>query len=277
MYALFLPRRLGRGAALVAATVAVAVFLCPATAFSEDGVNTADEPTRVETAPSVLQDVERDALLARAQSLEALGDYLWTNNLTEWRAKLRAYELRKVAGLLVADARAGLDLAQTPEERAAARLKLDIVTATSSVLDGAADRISATRGERRRLRILALDLSHEAWVVFRRNDLILPEGDGIIPGRLFKEHQPPANPSERAYLRVPRHDYITYKGGAVDTDVLEARFSAEVPRVVRPVPEKDLYYNQGALTLSPLDNSYRSRRIWWSPPHEELAWRVQEW
>jgi hypothetical protein len=259
MYALFLPRRPGRAVAFLAAAIAVAAFACPAPAASEDGANTADRPTEVTTAQDAIQDVEHDALLARAQSLEALGDYLWTNNLSASRARQRAYELRKVAGLLVRDAQAEVDRAQTPEERAAAELRLDIVTATSSVLDGAAD------------------LSHEAWIVFRRNELRLPEGEEIVPGRLFKEHEPPAHPSERAYLRVPKRDYLTYKLGAVDTDVLETRFFEKVPRVVKPVPEEDLYYNQGALTLSPLDECYRSRRIWWSPPPEELAWRVQEW
>jgi hypothetical protein len=221
--------------------------------------------------------VEQDALLARAQSLETLGHYLWTNNLSASRARLRAYELRKVASALVRDARLELDRAETPDERAAATLRLEIVTATSKLFNVAADRISATRGERRRLRILALDLSHDAWVVFRRNGLSLPEGEEVVPGELFKEHQPAKVPSERAYLRAPKKDYLTYRGGAVDTDVLERRFLAEVPRVVKPVPEKDFYYNQGALTLSPLDYSYRSLRIWWSPPPEELAWKVQEW
>jgi hypothetical protein len=277
MYATSLPRRPGRGIAVLAAAIAVAAFLCPADAASGELTNTADQPAATAPEPGGLQDVEQEALLARAQSLETLGNYLWTNNLSASRARLRAYELRKVASALVRDARLQLDRAETPDALAAASLRLEIVSSTSELLNVAADRISATRGERRRLRILALDLSHDAWVVFRHNELSLPEGEEVVPGQLFKEHLPAKVPSERAYLKPPARDYLTYKRGAVDTDVLERRFLAEVPRVVKPVPEEKVYYNQGALTLSPLDYSHRSLRIWWSPPPEELAWKVQEW
>lgn len=277
MHALSLPRRPGLAIALSAAAVAVAVFLFSAPAACDDGADTASQPVEAVPSPDSLQDVVHDALLARAQSLEALGNYLWTNNLSDTAAKLRAFELRKVAGVLVKGARVQVDLAQTPDERAVAAAKLEVVMTTSELLNEAADRISAARGERRKLRILALDLSHEAWIVVRHNDLSMPEGEEIVPGRLFKEHQPPANPKERAYLRKPGKDYLTYKRGAVDTDVLERQFFQKVPLVVEPLPEKDLYYSEGALTLSPLDHSYRSLRIWWSPPSEELAWKVQEW
>ena len=277
MCALSFPRRPGRLVAALAAGLAAAAFLCLPPAASGDTPAASDQPAAVPHFNDQLHDVEHDALLARAQSLESLGQYLWTNNMSASRARLRAWELRQMANLLVRDAREELERAGTSEERAASERRLEIITGTSVVLGEAADRISMTRGVRRKLRVLALDLSREAWHVVRRNDLRLLDDALLVPGRLFKENEPASHPRERALLREPAVDYLTYNRGAVDSDVLERRTFERVSRAVEPVPEEAFYYSEGAITLSPLDRDFRSQRIWWSPPPEELAWRVEQW
>jgi hypothetical protein len=276
MYSFVLPRLPGRYlGALVLGGVMVAVLVsAPAASFDKS-------PAAVQAAevsPSTdLAEVQREALLARAKSLEALGHYLWTNNLSESRARYRASELREVARVLLGEAQRDVEGAGTPEEQSAAQKRLEVITATSVLLEDVADRIAKTRGTRRKLRVLGLELSRQAWTLVRRNDLPTDDGDAMSPGRLFRENQPPGHPSERAYLKKTRKDYLTYGGGAVETDVLERRFFEAVPRQKGPVPEEDLYYSEGALTLSPLYGDYRSQRIWWTPPPEELAWKVEQW
>lgn len=276
MHSFVLPRFPGRsvGALVLGGAMAAVLVFAPA-AFGDNGgaaVNISEVP------PSDgLEAVERDALLARAQSLEALGHYLWTNNLSESRARYRASELRKVARLLLGDARRDVRSAETAEEQTAAQRRLDVVTTTSVLFEDVADRIAKTRGMRRKLRILGLELSRQAWTLVRRNDLPISNDDDLSPGRLFKENQPPAHPRERAYLKETGKDYLTYNRGALDTDALERAFDARVPRRKAPVSDEELYYGEGALTLSPLDRDYRSLRIWWTPPSEELAWRVEQW
>jgi hypothetical protein len=111
----------------------------------------------------------------------------------------------------------------------------------------------------------------------RRNDLPVADDDDLSPGKLFKEHQPPDHPRARAYLKETDADYLTYNRGAVETDVLERLFFTRTPRQKEPVAEEELYYSEGALTISPLDRDYRSARIWLTPPPEELAWTVEQW
>ncbi len=275
VYPLSLPRPYGRAAAALAIGLVMAVFAHPpASAKNLEAEGRAVEPGQLENK---LAEIEHDLLLARAVSLESMGRYVWTHNLSAFQARARAAELREVAGLLMSQARAALAAAGTAEEMAAATLRLELVSRTSAALDEAADRLSQTRGVRRKQRILALDLSRDSWIVFRRNELILPKGAEIVPGGLFKENEPAAAPREKALLEEPDRDFLTYKRGAIDTDVLVERFHRRVPRIVTPVPESDLYYDEGALALSPLDKDHRSAGIWWSPPPEELAWRVEQW
>jgi hypothetical protein len=179
--------------------------------------------------------------------------------------------------LLVGDAKRDLQIAGTHDEETAAQRRLEVVTDTSHLLEDVANRIAKTRGTRRKLRILGLELSRQAWTLVRRNDLPVVEDDSMSPGRLFKENQPAGSPSERAYLKPTKKDYLTYSRGAVDTDFLERRFFTRVPRKKSPVPEEDYLYAEGALTLTPLDLSYESQRIWWHRPPDELAWRVEQW
>ena len=276
MYRFVLPRFPGRTVGvLVLGGMIAAVCVSSAAAHGEDG-NPAVQVAELSPSEN-LPDVERDALLARAQSLEVLGHFLWTNNLSESRARYRASELREVARVLLGDARSDVKNAETPEKQTAAQRRLEVLTVTSVLLEDVADRIAKTRGTRRKLRILGLELSRQAWTLVRRNDLPVSEDDDLSPGRLFKEHQPPGHPRMRAYLEETDRDYLTYNRGAVETDVLERRFFARTPRQKGPVSEEELYYGEGALTLSPLDRDYRSLRIWWTPPPEELAWTVEQW
>lgn len=277
MFMLCLPRPRGRAVGASAIGVMMAAFLFAIPAICEGGVDAASQSAVVPSIKDAVRDGEQDALLARAQSLEALGLYLWTNNLSESRARQRAFELRSVARLLYDDAKLDVGNAETDEEQTVAQRRLEVVGETSTILEDVADKISKTRGTRRKIRILALELSRQAWTVVRNNNLQISDEDPVVPGQLFKDNQLPADPSMKAALREPRKDYLTYMRGALDTDVLELRFYERTPRCVRSVPEEDLYYNQGALTLSPLDDSYRSKRIWWSPPAEELAWVVEQW
>jgi hypothetical protein len=276
MYTHFLPLIPGRTVgALVLGGLLAAVFVFAPAACGGEGPPS-DLAAEV-TPPPAAEEAEREALLARAQSLEALGHFLWTNNLSASRARYRASELRRVARLLVGDAKKGLRSAVTADEETAAQRRLEVVTDTSSLLEDVADQIAKTRGTRRKLRILGLELSRRAWTLVRRNDLPVVEDDSMSPGRLFKENQPPACPSERAYLKATKKDFLTYKRGAVETDVLERRFFTRLPRVKRPIPEEEFLYAEGALTLTPLDLSYESQRIWWQRPPDELAWRVEQW
>lgn len=271
-----LPRYPGRIIAVLTVGLAMAAFFYGPPALGEDG-EVPNQTVEVESSDDTALEAERVALLARAESLESLGHYLWTNNLSASQVRVRAYELRQLANLLVIEAERDLEAAKTSEERTAASARLAVIKDTSVILGEAADRISMTRGVRRKLRILALDLSRKAWLVFRRNELELPEDAPVIPGQLFKENEPSSAPSDRAYLEEPERDYISYSRGAVETDVLEARFFERVPRIPKPLPEEELYNKEGALTLSPLDSDYRSLRIWWSKPAEELAWVVEQW
>lgn len=276
MYSFFLPRVPGRFVgALVLGGAMAAVLVLALAVFCNAGA--AANLTGKVSSSTNLDEVERKALLARAQSLEALGHYLWTNNLSESRARYRASELRKVARMLIGDAREDLKSATTPEDQDAAQRRLEVITSTSVILEDIADRIAKTRGTRRKLRILGLELSRQAWTLVRQNDLPVVKDDSMSPGRLFKDHQPPSHPSQRAYLRETKRDLLSYGRGAAETDVLERRFLARTPRVKKPVPEEEIYYSEGALTLSPLDRGRRSMRIWWTPPPEELAWVVEQW
>jgi hypothetical protein len=276
MYRFALPRFPGRNlGVLVLGGAIAAVFVFSPAAHGEDG-NLAVQAAEVSPSEDLL-DVERDALLARAQSLEALGHFLWTNNLSESKARYRASELREVARVLLSDARSDVKSAETPEEQTAAQRRLEVLTTTSALLEDVADRIAKTRGTRRKLRILGLELSRQAWTLVRRNDLPVSEDGDLSPGRLFKDNQPPDHPRTRAYLKETDRDYLTYNRGAVETDVLERRFFMRTPRQKGPVSEEELYYSEGELTLSPLDRDSRSLRIWWTPPPEELAWTVEQW
>lgn len=277
MYLLCLPRLPGRTVRVLAVGVTMAACFFSSPAMCGDEIYAAGQSTGVPSIRDAVRETEHDALLARAQSLEALGQYLWTNNLSESRARQRAFELREVARLLQGNAKLGVSSAETEEEQSAAERRLEVVSETTLILEDVADRISKTRGTRRKIRILGLELSREAWTVVRRNDLEISEDGPMVPGQLFKQNQLPADPRQRASLREPKREYLTYNRGALDTDALERRFFERTPRLVRPLSEEDLYYAEGALTLSPLDDDYRSRRIWWSPPAEELAWTVEQW
>jgi len=277
MYMLCLPRIPGGTARTIAVVAVVAALFCFVPASL--GAQTESDPVGSLTAPA--QDetptMEEKALLARASSLEVLGQFLWKANLSASRARLRAEELRLVARALVGRAEMDLSGAETEEELEEATKALEIVRSTHSILNAAADRLSATRGTRRKIRILALELSREALHVVRENGLRVSEDQPLRPGRLFKDNPPAASPRERALLKEPDRDFLTYNRGAMNTRELVARHERRKPREIRPVPEEKLYYSEGALTLSPLDRDYRSKRIWWSKPPEELAWKVEQW
>jgi hypothetical protein len=276
MYLLCLPRIPGGAARAIAVAAVIAALFCFVPAFcgaqSEPDAASVNPPEQGE-----IPTLEEKALLARASSLEVLGQFLWKANLSASRARLRAEELRLVARALIGRAEVDLSDARTEEELREATKALEIVRGTRSILNEAADRLSATRGTRRKIRILALELSREALHVVRENGLPVSQDQSVSPGRLFKDNPPAASPRERALLREPERDFLTYKRGAINTRELVARHERRKPREIRPVPEEELYYSEGALTLSPLDRDYRSKRIWWSKPPEELAWKVEQW
>jgi hypothetical protein len=277
MYKLSLPANSGGGVCFMAlaAAVAAAIYVsspawCAQSASDPAGAGIA-------TLQEELQKAEEIALLARAQSLEVLGQYLWETNLSASRTRSRAAELRRVARVLLNEAREDLDRADSKEELALAARRLEIVQCTSSILEDVADRLERTRGTRRKIRILGLELSRHAWTLVRDNALPLEDDLPVLPGQLFKDHPPGASPREHALLKDPDQDFVTYKGGAISTEELVLRTQGRKPRPVRPLPEEKLYYSEGAITLSPFDRDHRSKRIWWSPPPEELAWKVEQW
>ena len=277
MYRLCLPRITGGTARSIAVSAVVAAFFCsfPAPCGAQSGpdpASSANDPAQEE-----ILTMEERALLARASSLEVLAQFLWEANLSASRARLRAEELRLVARALVGRAEMDFATARTEEELEEATKALEIVRSTNSILNEAADRLSATRGTRRKIRILALELSRAALHVVRDNGLSVSGDQPVSPGRLFKDNPPAASPRERAFLKEPDKDFHTYNRGAINTRELVARHERRKPREIKPVPEEELYYSEGALTLSPLDRDYRSKRIWWSKPPEELAWKVEQW
>jgi len=272
MYALSFPRRPGRGLSVPTATALAAALL----ATTIPVISTASPGERGVQSAEAGDPAEADALMARALSLEVIGHFLWTSNLSESRARQRAYELRQLARVLQRSAEIALAEAETEADRLAARRKLEVVTETSAILDDAADRLSKTRGVRRKIRILALELSRMAWKVVRENGLEVAPDEEVTPGELYKSRPAPAQPSLRARLKEPARDYLTYMRGAPDTDFLEKRFFERSPRRALPRPIAELYVGE-ALTLSPLDRDAASRRIWWTPPPEELAWKVEQW
>jgi hypothetical protein len=277
MYRLCFPRipRYRAGAlalaAVLAAVVCFSAAACAAQSASGEACN--------EMSPlhEELSAAENDALLARAQSLEVLGRYFWDTNLSASRARLKAFELRGVARLLLEDAKSDVDRAESHDELEIAKRRFEIIKSTSAILDNVADRLEGTRGTRRKIRILGLELSRQAWAVVRENALRPTHDQRVIPGQLFKDNPPAASPMEHALLREPKEDYLTYKMGAISTEELVQRTEGLKPRHIEQLPEQDLYYREGAITLSPLDKDPRSKRIWWSPPPEELAWKVEQW
>jgi hypothetical protein len=190
---------------------------------------------------------------------------------------MRAEELRRVARALLLEAEENLAQAQTEEELNVATRTLEIVRETSSILNTTADRLGKTKGTRRKIRVLGLELSRQAWKVVRENDLPLTQDQQVLPGQLFKENPPAPSPRQRAFLKTTRKDYLAYGRGAISTQELVLRGECLKARAVTPVPEDKLYYREGAITLSPLDQDHRSRRIWWSKPHEDLLWKVEQW
>jgi hypothetical protein len=259
----------------VAAVAAVAVFFVSPSWGAENG----SEPASSTLTPmqDELQSIEEDALLARAHSLEVLGRFLWGANLSASRARLKAAELRIVARSLLEEAKEKLAAARTQEELDVATSRVEIVRSTSTILNHVADRLERTRGTRRKIRILGLELSREAWKVVRENELTLTEDQPVLPGQLYKENPPAPSPRERAFLRQPRKDYLTYVRGALSTQELVRRDEGRKARAINPLPQEELYNREGAVTLSPLDQDHRSKRIWWSKPPEELAWKTEQW
>lgn len=277
MYKLCLPRLPGGGACAMAVAAAVVACVCfSGPALSVQSGTAAADPV-IAAPQDQLQEAEQNALIARAQSLEVLGRYLWESNLSASRARLKAAELRNVARVLLEEARENLDRAQSDGELEVATRRLEIVRNTSSILDDIADRLERTRGTRRKIRILGLELSREAWKVVRENELPVTQDQPVLPGQLFKDNPPAPSPRQRAFLKEPKKDYLTYSRGAILSQELVLRGERRKARLVVPLPEDRLYYREGAITLSPLDQDHRAGRIWWSEPPEDLAWKVEQW